>query len=252
MKKRKSAFDITDKVAKERARFEQESRPFIGKETFNAALSAVLTVIAPKVSVPILSLLNELAGRRVYERAVDMIRTMNERIDEIGEENVNKEYFKSEEFQTILFLRFEQLRTTHDKEKQRLLASALANSGLSSFSEESRKELFVRILRDLSPQHIQRLKELLPPKRYLEAGPTFWPKSASPQGEELGILQYLAANGLVDEFLTAKKVAGLGTSPDKIARVLQEHLERPPTRNFRISRFGMDFLRYVGASASEE
>jgi len=39
----------------------------------------------------------------VYERVVDMIRTMNEHLDEMGEENVNKEYFKSEEFQTIYF-----------------------------------------------------------------------------------------------------------------------------------------------------
>jgi len=48
-------------------------------------------------------LLNELAGRRVYERVVDMIRTMNEHLDEMGEENVNKEYFKSEEFRQFYF-----------------------------------------------------------------------------------------------------------------------------------------------------
>src|SRR5262249_49775741 len=153
----------------------------------------------------------------------------------VGDANINKEFFQGEEFQTLLFLGFDQLQTTHDREKLRLLASALANSGVSSFSEETRKELFIRVLRDLTPLHIHALKELLPSKRYLEAGPTFW-KGVSPrQGEEIGILQYLAANGLVEEFLTVKKVSGLGTrNPDVAARVLKELLERPPIRNFRI------------------
>jgi hypothetical protein len=97
-----------------------------------------------------------------------------------------------------VFIAIQALLTTHDKEKKKMLSAALASSCKTTFASEDRKELFVRILRDLSPSHIQVLKKLFrpwyAPGRYLPIG--------EPEGEELAILQYLAANGLAEQYST--------------------------------------------------
>jgi len=53
----------------------------------------------------------------------------------------------------------------------------------------------VRILRDLSLKYPE-AKRIAAVKALLGGGTDVLAKCASPQGEELGILQYLAANGL--------------------------------------------------------
>jgi hypothetical protein len=41
-----------------------------------------------------------------------------------------------------------------------MLGKALANSGARDFSEETKKQLFLQLIRDLTPQHIALLREL--------------------------------------------------------------------------------------------
>ena len=59
---------------------------------------------------------------------------MRKRIEEVRDRIPDAAFYGSEEFQTLLALGQEQLWTTHDKRKLKLLAAALANAG-PNFSE---------------------------------------------------------------------------------------------------------------------
>jgi len=243
----KSEFRIDDEMARQIEAYKQDLEPFVGKEALDAAIAAV-----PFVGSVILSITNDVATRKSFERAIEMFRLIKEILERLDENKLDKASFKTDEFQTLLFLAFEQLRTTHDKEKRAMLAAALSNSGTTEFSTEERKELFVRILRDLSPQHIRVLKELVPAEHFRDAGPTFWPTESNPGGEFLGLLQYLTAMGLVEESLHYDKNRSLGSprysskwTEHDIERALKEYVNVPPTRQFKISQFGMDFLRFM-------
>ena len=59
---------------------------------------------------------------------------MRKRIEEVRDQIPDAAFYCSEEFQTLLALAHEQLWTTHDKKKLKLLAAALANSGTEHIS----------------------------------------------------------------------------------------------------------------------
>jgi len=98
---------------------------------------------------------------------------------------------------------------------------------LHEFASDSRKELFVRILRDLAPEHILFLKE----SRH---------EIKDPKGDALALLRNLAANGLVDEE-RKREVTGYRIVP-------REQIKSDPMSVyvpvFRISDFGRAFLKY--------
>lgn len=237
---------IDDKLAKVLDGLAQEAKLDVSKEIVLAAIAAV-----PYAGSPITSLLSGSATRRIVERAVEMFQAMKERLEQLDETKVNTVFFESEEFQTLLALALQQLQTAHDKTKLQMLACGLANSGAMEFSTDTRKELFIRILRDLSPNHIAMLRALLPSERYRDASPDFWPAVHNPKGEELAVVQNLTANGLVEEFLKSEtKLSmprfGSQWTVSDAERVINKALQTPPSRHFRISKFGFDFLNYLG------
>lgn len=61
---------------------------------------------------------------------------------------MDERYFRSSEFETIVFLLVEKLHTTHEREKLKLFA-ALVNSGNFEFRGDD-KEQFVHVLRDMT------------------------------------------------------------------------------------------------------
>lgn len=242
-----------DKLDQSMREYSKTLEPVIGREGVNAAIALI-----PYVGGSILSLMNDLAGRRFYERTKDVFEVVKERLEEVGEAKINKEFFKGEEFQTLLFLALEQLRTTHDEDKQVMLANALANSGLNEFSTEERKELFLRILRDLSLAHLRTLKTLVPVEDRREAGPDFWPTEHDPGGEGLAIFQFLVANGLVTESLKRDTRSlpaqrfGSGWTEHEVKRAIEDYVNRPSAQEFRISRFGLDFLTFLSSTTAAE
>jgi hypothetical protein len=140
---------------------------------------------------------------------------MKEEIDKVKEESMNLDYFASEEFQTLLALALEQLQTTHDKDKLKLLGAALAHSGFKEFDAETRKEMFIRALRDLSAAHIQMLAELLP---NFEMYPNmdkesvlrhFRPVESNYAGETLTMIQHLFALGFIEQLPKSKQIREL-------------------------------------------
>ena len=250
---------LDDDLSKACETLSQQIQGIIGKESVDAAIKTIIISRVPLIGTYLATLISNLAIKRTFERTTELFTLIAKRIEHVGTDKVDKEFFKTEEFQTLLFLAMEQLQTTHDKTKIEMLANALANSATLAFSSEERKEFFVRTLRDLSPHHVRVLKELMPADRELAATPTFWPTKVEPTGEELGILQSLTAGGMVEDFLTLDKNRnfpelrfGNAWGEREIKEALRKYINVAPRRNFRISRLGIDFLNFVGGTPASQ
>ena len=239
---------IDDKLEKVLDKLREEGMiPHRDLELLGAAIAAI-----PVAGGPISTLMSGQAKRRVVRRTVEMFDAIRERLEGIDSGKIDKDFFNSDEFQTLLALAIEQLQTSHDAAKIKMLGVALANAGISEFAQESRKELYIRVLRDLSQPHIRLLKEFLPGEQVFEAPRrTFWPKRTNPSGQELALVQTLASHGLLDEFLEQHHHASLSPrygnewSIAEAERVLKEYFSEPPTRCFVLSDFGHAFLHFL-------
>jgi hypothetical protein len=223
-----------------------------------------------------------LAQKRLIERIVEVFQEVKSQLDEMDESQIQKEYFMTEEFQTLLTLVLQEIQTTHDRAKLRMLASALTNSGQTRFHGETRKELFVRTLRALSPEHIRTLNSLTPTRITYEefvksqmslkdfvdedgyslgaldprtpqpwrAGPLkAFPLIQAPKGEQLLLLQNLVGNGLVEEMLGPRippytSVLSRLRRGEYLTGLTPEPIGTA-TRCFKLSSFGEQFHAFV-------
>lgn len=226
----------------------------------DVALDAAINAV-PVVGSSIAALFSGLARRRVRERLITVLELMTAEIASVEEDSVRKEFFDSEEFQTLFSMVLEQLQTTHDRAKLKLLAMSLAHSGLKGFSEENRKELFVRAIRDLTQTHIEFLADLLPD---YSAMPPEWGEDfifrqraakANYMGTSLMLIQHLLALGFVEELLKEKNISKINTSHianwtvSQVNGMLAEFVQKPHDRQFRISELGRDFLKFLGINS---
>ena len=196
-------------------------------------VASVLSLI-PGAGAAIQSLLDGKARANVDRRWLELFIEMRMRIEKVRDSIPDQDYYGSEEFQTLLALAQEQLWTTHDREKQRLLAMALANSGTQDFKNDD-KELMLRALRAVSPADLktlnhENLKGWLPLTKRIEYKPDI-----------LGSLSRLASQGLVmEKFLRPNP----NTSNDQKLASLLEH---GTWRTFQLSPFGERFLMFVAS-----
>lgn len=201
-------------------------------------VAGILSLI-PGAGSAIQSLFDGRARANVERRWLELFIGMRKRIEEVRDCIPNAAFFGSEEFQTLLSLAREQLGTTHDKKKLKLLAVALANSGTEQFQNDD-KELMLRALRAVSPSDLetlnhQNLKGWLPLTKRIEYGP-----------DVLGSLSRLASQGLVmEKFLRPNPNA---TEEQKLASVL----EHGTWRTFQLSLFGERFLKFVASGAGDQ
>jgi len=238
------------------ARIEEEAEKTIPDMLKEAAAIALVAEI-PIVGEAIKEMCTQLAFRRTHDRIRDMYSELGNKITEIGEEKIDRNFFKSEEFKTLLFEVLRQLHTANDKRKVEMLGRALANSGNTDFSGEDRKELFVQLVRELTPQHIALLTKLMPcPIEGMEMTESFmWPNRPriQPHGDELLTSQILSGNGLLVEHFelhepSLPNIGGFSSVHD-IERGLKDYvgkLRQPPIRSFQLSELGRDFLKFVG------
>lgn len=205
--------------------------------------------------------LNQLSNRRIYKRLNEMREAMHSRLEEVESSKVDKEWFVSEEFQTMLFEAARQVTATADQKKIGMLGNALANGGITDFRNESRKELFLQLIRDLTPQHITVLRRLLPDTR--RPAETRWATRPTWIGEEqdMAVLQMLTASGLLSEVFTKPHIPPLRFSayePPSVNQATQaladlmKSLQVTPKRMFRLSEFGKDFLDFISFSSIPE
>lgn len=203
------------------------------RDLSGATIAGVLSLI-PGIGSAIQSLIDDKARRNVERRWVQLFADLKTHLEEIRNLIPDEDYYGSEEFQTLLALAYEQLLTTHDREKLRMLAAALANSGSTPFQVDD-KELMIRALRSLSPSDIKNLdheylKNWVPLTKRIDYG-----------ADVLGSLSRLASSGLVIErFLRPNPNA----SDDERLRSL---LDSPPWRAFQLSPFGERFLAFVAS-----
>ncbi len=242
------------------------SRRMLQDKILSSAFAGTLSLI-PGVGGAVIELMTELAIQRVDNRVNEMFEHFTNKIGEVGEDKVDREWFRSEEFQTLLFEAFRQLNVTHDHEKIEMLGTALANSGTSGFRDDERKDLFVHFVRDLTRQHLNVLLQLTP--RPLQSGPQTasldeetarrlsWssrPTLKPRGGDDLLALQMLHAYGLVEEEITSSIKEP--NTPVRITtesqvrsawRDLLKNIQHPVvTRSFRLSVLGDEFLKFMG------
>jgi hypothetical protein len=138
-----------------------------------------------------------------------------ERIEEMDEEKIDRKFFESDEFLTLFNLMLEQIRTTHDKAKLKMLAAGLANSASSDFASEKHKELFLRILRDPSPEDVLTLTCMAHPAT-----------AAVPQGDQFVVKQRLTSQGLLSETLHVESLPAVNFAHRGAYELAKRCLER--------------------------
>jgi len=211
----------------------QELDAGIESGLIGATVASILSLI-PGAGAAIQSLLDGRANDNVQRRWIALFVEMKKRIEEIRASIPDVNFYGSEEFQTLLVLAQEQLWTTHDKEKLRMLAVALANSGAKEFRDDD-KELMLRALRAISPSDLKNLnhdylKGWLPLTKRIEYAP-----------DVLGSLSRLASIGLVNEqFLRPDP----NISDQQKLTFLLKYGTR---RTFQLSPFGERFMLFVAA-----
>ncbi len=207
----------------------------------NEALNALVASI-PLAGGPLSSLLAGSAQRKMVERVTDVLEALKQRLEQTEDSKVDRAFFESDEFLTLFTLTLEQIQTTHDKNKLNMLATGLANSAHIDFVSESRKELLLRILRDLAPEHVSMLQEMKPVEHF---GKRVGRVIDSPVGGRLAVLQHLAAQGLVTERLEMETPPNVNLSdPERAYRIIRQYLEIPPAKTYVISDFGVQFLNF--------
>jgi hypothetical protein len=186
------------------------------------------------------------------QRLGELREAVGTRLNEVDRSKVNKEWFLSEEFQTMLFEAARQVTATADRKKIKMLGNALANSGIRDFQDEDRKELFLQIIRDLTPQHIAMLR------RFVMLDGDISPLPFTPyEHQDLLVLQMLHANGLVTHSLKPPRLkqprfGGYNISHTEATQIMNDFfkdLQKPAESEFQISAFGADFLKFVSMSA---
>lgn len=242
---------IDDKLEKVMDKLLEESHDRADLELLKAAISAI-----PVAGSPISSLMSGQAKRKVVRRTIEMFNAMRERLEEVEEKKIDKDCFESDEFQTLLALAIEQLQTTHDTEKMRMLATGLANSGVEEHRDEARKELLIRILRDLSPDHIAALRDMSPRSGTPDELPArlrrrFSTPIKDPTGDELAIIEGLVSHGLVEQSIESRRRGSIpnfsnATNPSSAVRELKKYIDQSPSRRFQLSELGLRFLDYFG------
>jgi hypothetical protein len=224
---------IDDPIEVHLERLKQGLEAGIESGLTGATVASILSLI-PGAGAAIQSLLDGRARDNVHRRWIELFVEMKKWIEEIRESIPDVAFYGSEEFQTLLALAQEQLWTTHDREKLRMLAVALANSGANEFRDDD-KELMLRALRAISPSDLrdlnhENLKGWLPLTKRIEYSPDI-----------LGSMSRLASLGLVTEkFLRPDPNA---SDEQKLASLLQFGA----WRTFQLSPFGERFMRFVAA-----
>jgi hypothetical protein len=202
-------------------------------EMLNFALRTAISLI-PYAGGAINEITGGLAQRRVQERLSAVFDALKDRLHSLGEEKVDREYFHSEEFQSLLYLLLEKLHTTHDKEKLRMFGNALGNSGNIDFRADD-KEQYARILRDLALSDIKTLNHSL-----LTGWTPHISKIEYPP-DVLSSLSRLQAMGLVQ--------ANQRPANSIAAGAFFERMTPPLQTTYSLTSFGTRFLLFISESS---
>jgi hypothetical protein len=222
----------------------------------NETLQAVIAGL-PYIGGAVCTLFAGQARKRLVDRIVQFFGLVRVQLNKIEESRIDRSFFESEEFQTILATILQQLQTTHDKQKMKMLACALVNCGTVEHRSDDRRELFVRALRELTTQHVITLATIRTGTHVKGNWFDWRDEVCNPSNEKLLLLSDLVRVGFVQEFAKRQDLdhRHTGTYPEELAAKLEEltsHvIEGVPVRCFRPTDLGRDFLKFIGQTTPE-
>jgi hypothetical protein len=177
------------------------------------------------------SLLAGKAQDRIVTRYIQFFQDMAARVNEIRGSIPDNKYYASEEFQTLLALSYEQLLTTHDRAKLKMLAAALANSGAAACEGDPNKDRYLRAFRDIDVRDVHMLQE----DRFRQYQEPI--HAATYEIGDLPCLSRPVSMGLLNE----QRYTGFGGGS-----VIGQD------RAFWLSDFGRSFLNFISSESGRE
>jgi hypothetical protein len=220
-----------DELAVEIKSYKDDAEISIQKIAMRSTVAAI-----PFAGGAMLEIFDGLAQRRMQDRLNAVFDEMKNRLDQLGEEKIDQEFFRSEEFQTLLFLLLERLHTTQEKERLRVFGDALANSSSSDFRSDD-KEQYVRVLRELSLSDLNVLRNKL-----LKGWTPHIADAVNYPADVMVSLARLQGMGLVLDRLSAES-ATVGALD--LQMLMQNLVTQPPKKIFYLSVFGERFLKFI-------
>jgi hypothetical protein len=111
-----------------------------------AARSIIVEAVwkTPFAGAAMLEVFNGLAQQRSQERLNKLFDQLKDSLGRLDEEKIDRDYFRSEEFQTLLFLLLEKLHTTHEDEKLRIFGRCLPIGAIRILKETIKNSMFER------------------------------------------------------------------------------------------------------------
>ena len=217
----------------------------------DTSVQAVLSTLLPYIGPLFAGLLGNIAQKRWNDRVVELLMQFAKRFKELSSEQQDFSFYKSEEFQALLFEAIDQERTNRFREKRLMLAEGLAKSGTETFILEENKETFLRILRDLNLEDLaalRALEPLIPNKALHHLPPT--PTTVTVKAQQTSPTMYrLQGLGLVSSRFEVLVPTLNGPSSVQnqgdFNKKLVEMISSGPNTIFGLNAFGRRFLAFL-------
>jgi len=123
---------------------EKSAQEMILRSQIAGLISAFLPPWLFPISVAFNEGLNQLTTRRFYTRLQGMRDAMNARLQEVDDSKVDKDWFLSEEFQTMLFESARQVTATADRKKIAMLGTRWQMAVSRSSAQKAEKSCSCR------------------------------------------------------------------------------------------------------------
>jgi hypothetical protein len=240
------------------AREELEARSYLPSRAVQLGMSAVAAAAFAKLPFfsQIFTALLMSSSSKIETRFLDVAEALENQLQLIEHKIHDKNYYESDEFQTLLVLIIEKLQSTHQKEKLRIFGESLANCGHIDFVADD-KEDYIRTLRDMSLEDIQALRKAAEfnklPSHLRGKG---FLKSENPSFSRLSSLGLIHESvGLRELNLSIPSVPQSRQSPEGYTRALanafEQYFKKGPLVTYRLSVFGSRFLDFISTASTE-
>jgi len=117
-----------------------------------------LVAAIPYVGGTIDILLSGYSARRWQERVINLLNELKNKFEHISEDQINKDYIQSSEFESLIIQIIQALQTTYEQEKISYFANILTNVAITPSLQNENAQRYVKIINELSGLHIRILK----------------------------------------------------------------------------------------------
>jgi hypothetical protein len=235
-------------------------RQFIGGEKpamdgyMEVLMKTIVSTALPfGIGSAITGLLSEAAQQAYRTRVAELFSDFAIKVKSIEDRIPDPAFFGGEEFLSLFVEAVDQQRTNRHREKRKLLANGLANSGTTSFKDDQEKESYFRVLRDLTPGDLVVLRKV-EPRIYAPNQAPSSPIIKNPSPPNDSVLARLEGLGLVKSRLsispgTRQVTPRVGMNASEAISAL---IESQAVTSYEISEFGLNFLTFLSIDSPNE